>query len=210
MTANTEGTTHAASGKHVDYTGAKLGMWIFLFTELLLFGGMFLLYAVYRSKFTAEFHSAATDLSINAGALNTIILITSSLTMAMSITAMKKADLRLSIKFQVCTIIFGLAFLVVKYFEWSGKISHGIFPGSTELMNRGQGTILFYSLYFVMTGLHALHVIAGLIVLALMLRSSAEGSINGDDFVKLENSGLYWHFVDVIWIYLFPFLYLIT
>jgi cytochrome c oxidase subunit 3 len=210
MTVNTEGTSHVLNEKHVDYTGAKLGMWIFLFTELLLFGGMFLLYAVYRSEFSPEFHSAASELSVIAGAFNTIILITSSLTMAMAITAMKKADVKLSIKLQACTIVFGLAFLAVKYFEWSGKISHGIFPGSAELMNKEQGTILFYSLYFVMTGLHALHVIAGLFLLVLMLRSSAKGGITGNDFVKLENSGLYWHFVDIIWIYLFPLLYLIT
>jgi cytochrome c oxidase subunit 3 len=172
MTLNTEGTTHALNDKHVDYTGAKLGMWIFLFTELLLFGGMFLLYAVYRSEFTAEFHIAASGLSVFAGSLNTIILITSSLTMAMAITAMKKADVKLSIKFQVCTIVFGLAFLIVKYFEWSGKISHGIFPGSAELMNKGQGTILFYSLYFVMTGLHAIHVIAGLLLCSVHVQKA--------------------------------------
>lgn len=196
--------------KHIDYAGSKMGMWIFLFTELLFFGGLFLLYAVYRSQYTHDFHIASTELNRFIGAANTMILITSSLTMALSITAIKNADTKHTIFFQACTIILGLTFLVLKYFEWGAKISHGIYPGSAELLNQGQGKILFYSLYFVMTGLHGIHVIAGVAVLAVMLFFSIKKRIHDRDFIKLENSGLYWHFVDIVWIYLFPLLYLLT
>jgi cytochrome c oxidase subunit 3 len=202
--------TEIVQEKPVDYTGSKMGMWIFLFTELLFFGGLFLLYAVYRSQHTQEFHTAADELNRLIGSVNTIILITSSLTMALSVSAMKRADLQLSRIFQFCTILLGVAFLVVKYFEWSAKIGHGIFPGSPDMLNLEQGAVLFYSLYFVMTGLHGLHVLAGIIVLTLMLVLSARYKIHERDFIKLENAGLYWHLVDIVWIFLFPLLYLIT
>ena len=104
--------------KHVDYTGAKMGMWIFLFTELLFFGGLFLLYAVYRSQYTLEFHAAAAELDRVLGAVNTFILISSSLTMALSIAAVKKAEKRLSIIFQTSTILLGIVFLFIKYYNF--------------------------------------------------------------------------------------------
>jgi cytochrome c oxidase subunit 3 len=194
--------------KHVDYEGAKMGMWIFLFTELLFFGGLFLLYAVYRSQYLEDFHRAADELDLVLGTINTIILITSSLTMALSIAAIKNNEKKQSIRYQALTIILATAFLVIKYFEWSAKIHHGIYPGSADL--KVQGQIIFYSLYFVTTGLHGIHVIAGIIMLGLMMRWSVHDSINSNDFIKLENAGLYWHFVDIVWIYLFPLLYLIT
>jgi cytochrome c oxidase subunit 3 len=196
--------------KHVDYTGAKMGMWIFLFTELIFFGGLFLLYAVYRLQYLEDFHTAAAGLDRLLGAVNTVVLITSSLTMALSIAAMKNNNRRLSIRFQALTIVLGMAFLVIKYFEWSAKIHHGIYPGSPGLLAQPQGQIIFYSLYFVTTGLHGIHIFAGIITLGLMMRWSMQDRINNKDFIKLENSGLYWHFVDIVWIYLFPLFYLIT
>ncbi len=201
--------TDTVNIKHVDYTGSKMGMWIFIFTEILFFGGLFLLYAVYRSEYTQEFHIAASGLDRKIGAVNTVILITSSLTMALSIAALKKSDKRLSIIFQVSTILLGAAFLVIKYFEWSSKINHGIYPGSPELLSQPQGNIIFYSLYFVTTGMHGLHVLIGIIVIASMLILTKQDKINDTDYIKLENTGLYWHFVDIVWIYLFPLLYLI-
>jgi cytochrome c oxidase subunit 3 len=200
---------HALQEKHVDYIGAKMGMWLFLFTELLFFGGLFLLYAVYRSKFPQEFHATSAVLNTSFGAVNTFILITSSLTMALSMTAMKKGELPVSLNCQKVTILLGTAFLVLKYFEWNAKISHGIYPGSDLLQNYGQGEIIFYSLYFVMTGLHGLHVVAGVGVLVVIYVWSGKGKIHSGDFNKLENAGLYWHFVDIVWVYLFPLLYLI-
>jgi len=196
--------------EHLDYTGSKLGMWLFLFTEILLFGGLFLIYSVYRAVHPEEFHAAAKELSTTVGAINTVVLLTSSLTMALAIAALRQGKRNASIIYQSITILFGIAFLVNKYFEWSGHIQQGIYPNSPELLSRGHGEILFYGLYYVMTGLHGLHVIAGLVLIGIMLSFTLKGSVSGDTFGRLENTGLYWHLVDVIWIYLFPLFYLIT
>ncbi|MFC1529772.1 cytochrome c oxidase subunit 3 [Gemmatimonadota bacterium] len=243
--------------EHRDPTGSRLGMWLFLVTELLLFGGIFLLYAVYRSTFPEDFHFAATELDTLIGGINTLILLTSSLTMVLSIAALERNRRREAVIFLVVTIVMGLAFLVIKGFEWGGKIGHGIFPGSAALVDRTPGENIFFGLYFGMTGLHALHVIVGLSVLGWMLKkifrrmsrtvslpapgatrlalSSADGSslwegetservagveitltyhedeeLQEKEVTKLENAGLYWHLVDIIWIFLFPLLYLIT
>lgn len=198
------------SEKHRDYIGSKLGMWLFLFTEILLFGGLFLLYAVYRSMYSTEFHQAAQDLSTTLGAINTLILLTSSLTMALSIAALRRGKRNASVAYQAITVLFGLAFLVNKYFEWSGHIHEGIFPDSPVLLSRSHGEILFYGLYYVMTGLHGIHVVIGMIVIAIMTVFTLRGAVSAENFNKLENAGLYWHLVDVIWIYLFPLFYLIT
>ncbi|MDA8098826.1 MAG: cytochrome c oxidase subunit 3 family protein [Nitrospiraceae bacterium] len=196
--------------EHKDYIGSKLGMWFFLFTEIILFGGLFLLYSVYRSLHHDDFHRAATELSVFIGTVNTVILITSSLTVALAINAIKQ-DRRASAAVLLgVTIALGLLFLVNKYFEWTGHIHEGIYPDSPELLAKSHGTILFYGLYYVMTGLHGIHVIAGMAVLAGVLVMVLRGTVNGKDYVKLENSGLFWHLVDLIWIYLFPLFYLIT
>jgi cytochrome c oxidase subunit 3 len=197
----------ATEEKHLDYAGAKMGMWIFLFTELLFFGGLFLLYAAYRIKYLNEFLDAAGELNITIGTVNTLVLITSSLTMALSISSIKSGRSRQSAVFQSLTVFLGCAFLVLKYVEWGEKFSHGIWPGSPDVT--GQGKIIFHSLYFVMTGLHGLHVLIGIIVFAVTIAMTLHGVITEKDFVKLENAGLYWHFVDIVWIFLFPLLYLI-
>ncbi|HAR45779.1 MAG TPA: cytochrome C oxidase subunit III, partial [Nitrospiraceae bacterium] len=119
---------------HRDYTGAKIGMWLFLFTEILLFGGLFLVYAVYRTKHQADFHTAAAELSVAIGAANTMILLTSSLTMALAIAAIRRSAKTASIVFQSLTILFAVIFLVNKYFEWGAKIGHGLYPNSPELL----------------------------------------------------------------------------
>lgn len=199
-----------ASDKHFDYTGSKLGMWLFLFTEILLFGGLFLVYAVYRAQYAQDFHTAAQGLSTTLGAVNTLILLTSSLTMAMSIVALRQGKKNSSIVYQTATLIFGLAFLVNKYFEWSGHIYEGLYPNSPVLLSRGHGEILFYGLYYVMTGLHGIHVVIGMAALAVILSFTMRGAVSSENFNKLENAGLYWHLVDIIWIYLFPLFYLIT
>jgi len=195
---------------HKDYTGSKLGMWLFLFTEVLLFGGLFLVYSVYRSMYAADFHTAAKGLSTVLGTVNTVILLTSSLTMALAITALQRGNTRQSVLLQAATIALGLVFLVNKYFEWNGHIHEGLYPNAAELLSRSHGQILFYGLYYVMTGLHGLHVVAGLVLIGIMLALTVRRQITGNDHGKLENAGLYWHLVDLIWIYLFPLFYLIT
>lgn len=194
----------------IGYEGAKFGMWFFLITEMLFFGGMFLLYSIYRSKYSHDFHIAALEENLLIGSINTAVLITSSFTMALSITAIRKGNKQLSSWLQAGTMLMGCIFLVNKYFEWSAKISHGIYPGSALLLQRSSGEILFYGLYYVMTGIHALHVIIGIGVIGVMLFFTRKEIINRESFVKLENTGLYWHFVDIIWIYLFPLFYLVT
>jgi cytochrome c oxidase subunit 3 len=201
-------TAEAQSG--IDYTGKKIGMWLFLFTELLFFGGMFLLYSVFRSQYPAEFHSAAQEENLLLGSVNTTILLTSSFTIAVAIAAIRKGNKILSLYMQTATIMFGICFLLIKYFEWSAKISKGIYPDSPALLNRGKGDILFFSLYYVMTGIHGIHVLIGVIAIAIMFVYTRRGVIDRDNFAKLENTGLYWHFVDIVWIYLFPLFYLIT
>jgi cytochrome c oxidase subunit 3 len=199
----------AEAGHHRDDTGSRLGMWLFLFTELILFGGLFIVYAVYRFQHTEEFHLAARELDTFVGTVNTIILLSSSLTVALSINAIRKGKRGLSAALVGVTVVFALAFLVNKFFEWSHKFEHGIYPGSPELLNKTGGEILYFALYFVMTGLHALHVIIGMVLLLVLLTMILRGSINKDSYVRLEAGGLYWHLVDVIWIFLFPLFYLL-
>ena len=192
-----------------DDVASKMGMWLFLITELLLFGGLFLVYAVYRFTFPEQYSLAAMELNTTVGTLNTIILLTSSLTVALSIAALQKKNKFLSIIFLLMTEIFALEFMVNKYFEWSAKISHGIYPGSEELLSRSDGEILFFGLYYTMTGIHGLHVIIGMVLLFIMMILIIKNKITSDNLISLENSGLYWHLVDLIWIFLFPLFYLI-
>jgi cytochrome c oxidase subunit 3 len=193
---------------HKDYEGAKLGMWLFLFTEILLFGGLFILYSIYRSQYTEDFHKGGQALNVVIGVANTIILLTSSLTVALSISAMQRGNKRLSMRLLAVTIVFGFMFLVDKYFEWSHEIHEGLYPNGPELLRRSHGENLFYGLYYCMTGLHGLHVVAGIVVLSVVLAFISRDKITASDFTKLENAGLYWHLVDVIWIFLLPLLYL--
>jgi cytochrome c oxidase subunit 3 len=193
-----------------DNTGAKLGMWLFILSEILLFGGMFILYSAYRYKDPVDFHHASRELEVLLGTFNTIILLTSSLTMAASISALQRGQRKLSMVLVMATMALGLLFLVNKGFEWGTKIEHGIYPNSPTLLTRAKGEILFYGLYYVMTGLHGLHVLVGVCVLCGMLMLIAKDRINQMRFVPLENAGLYWHLVDIIWIFLYPLFYLIT
>ncbi|MGB9771072.1 MAG: cytochrome c oxidase subunit 3 [Candidatus Kapaibacteriota bacterium] len=200
---------HIGDHHHKDPIAAKIGMWLFLFTELLLFGGLFLLYMAYRLQYTKDFVIGGQELNIVLGTINTIILLTSSLTMALSIAAIQRGKKGLSLFYLISTITFGLTFLVIKYFEWTAKFSHGIAPNSPELLSKPNGEIIFYGMYYSMTGLHALHVIIGIIILSFMLFFLLRNKITSKDYIKLENSGLYWHLVDLIWIFLFPLFYLI-
>jgi cytochrome c oxidase subunit 3 len=195
---------------HRDDEASKTGMWLFLFTEMLLFAGLFVVYTVYRYRNATAFHLAAHELSVVVGTVNTIILLISSATIAMSITAIQKKSKKLALALLFITLALGFAFLVNKYFEWGHHIKDNIYPGSAELALRGQGDVLFYGLYFFMTGLHALHIIVGMIFIAVVARLIMKDKIDSGNFALLENSGLYWHLVDLIWIFLFPLFYLIT
>lgn len=192
-----------------DYVGAKFGMWLFLFTEIILFGGLFILYAVYFSQYPEDWAKAGKELNIYFGGGNTIVLVSSSLFMALSITAIQKNEKKKSMWFLIITIACALIFLINKYFEWSAKFHHGIYPDSAFLNSLPPGEIIFFGMYFAMTGLHGIHVILGGGLLLYVLFMIKNDKVNSTDFVLLENAGLYWHIVDLIWIYLFPLFYLI-
>ncbi len=194
---------------HKDYTGAKFGMWLFLFTEVLLFGGLFLLYAVYLARYPQEFISAGSELNVWFGGGNTMVLLTSSLFVAISITALRRGAKALCLRLLSGTIACAAIFMINKYFEWSAKINHGIYPGSAHLKEMQPGEMVFFNLYYLTTGLHGLHVIIGALILVWAMFLIKKDKVNADDWVILENAGLYWHLVDLIWIFVFPLYYLI-
>jgi len=198
------------ASEHRDDTGAKIGMWLFLFTELIFFGGLFLLYSAYRFRHPGEFHKAAMELNLIRGSVNTVILLTSSLTMVLAIVFLRQAKKGASLLALAMTVFLGLLFLINKYFEWSAEIGHGIFPNSPELLARSHGEVLFFGLYYVMTGLHGLHVMIGVLLLTVVMIRVARERITPERYIFLENAGLYWHLIDIIWIYLFPLFYLIA
>ena len=199
-------TGHTA---HRDDEASKIGMWLFLFTEMLLFGGLFLVYTIYRNLNSEAFSTASQELSVAFGYINTVVLLTSSLTVALSISAIRSNNPKKAKMLLWITLIFALIFMINKYFEWSAKINHGLFPGMEHFMSLPPGEGLFFLLYFFMTGLHGLHIIAGSIFIWIVIRQIKKGKIKHDDYILQENAGLYWHLVDIIWIYLFPLFYLI-
>lgn len=194
---------------HKDYAGAKLGMWLFLFTELLLFGGLFLLYAVYLKRYPQEFAVGGKQLNWIMGTANTVILLTSSLFAAMAVTAVQRDQLRRAVMLTGGTILCAAGFMVIKYFEWSAKIGHGIYPGSVLLKGGAPGESVFFSLYFMTTGIHGLHVLIGAALLAWIAVRVKGGAVTGENYILMENGALYWHLVDLVWIFIFPLYYLV-
>lgn len=194
--------------EHYDPEGSKTGMWLFLFTELLLFGGLFLIYAVYRSMDAEPFHHAAAELNRALGSINTVVLLTSSLTMVLSVNALQRGRTGRSLAMLGGTLLLACCFLVIKYFEWSAKYHHGIFPGSEHLHALPKGEGIFFNLYFMMTGLHGIHVVIGMIVMAVIAFRIRAGKVTPQRPGALEYTGLYWHLVDLIWVFLLPLFYL--
>ena len=194
---------------HRDDEGKRMGMWLFLFTEVLLFGGLFIVYAAYRYMNPEDFHTGSMKLDWVVGAINTVVLLASSLTVALSISAIQQGKIKKAKALLWITLAFALAFLINKYFEWGGKIHHGLFPGMEAFSQLTPGESLFFLLYYFMTGLHGLHIIVGGIFILYILRYINNETVTPDNYTLHENAGLYWHLVDVIWIYLFPLFYLI-
>ncbi len=194
---------------HNDETGKKLGMWLFLYTEIILFGGLFVLYAVYLTLYPQAFIDGGKELNRIFGLANTVILLISSFAVAASITAVQKGQKPLALGLLSVTLVCGCIFLVNKYFEWGHKIHIGIYPNSPKLLEGPPGESIFFGLYYVITGLHGVHIVIGMTVLAVAMGFLACGRIRPDRYVLLENAGLYWHLVDLIWIFIFPLFYLI-
>ena len=166
--------------EHIDSDTGKMGMWLFLFTELFLFGGLFIVYAVMRSKYATDFHHAALELNAFVGATNTVVLLVSSMTVAMSLTAIQQKRAGKAIGLIFITLILAGVFMVNKYFEWGHKIGLHLYPGSDVMKTMPHGEIMFFGLYFMMTGLHALHVIIGGILLTIIMFRISSGKINSE------------------------------
>ena len=191
---------------------SSLGMWVFLVTEIMFFGGLFTGYTVYRHAYPEAFADASRRLAVALGAVNTAVLICSSLTMALAVRSAQVGKRRGVIAFLSLTMLLGSAFLVVKGVEYAHKFHDHLVPGATfafEGPHRPHAE-LFFSFYFAMTGLHALHMVIGIGILAALVVLSSRGRFSPDDYAAVENTGLYWHFVDIVWIFLFPLLYLIS
>lgn len=192
---------------------STLGMWIFLVTEIMFFGGLFLAYAIYRREFAGVFALASNTLDVVIGAANTAVLLCSSYTMVLAVRAAQIGSRKALIVFLILTILLGGVFLGVKAYEWNQKFAEHHVPGPTFHLDKTteQGPAqLFFSLYFTMTGLHALHMVVGEGLMLFLLWHAYKGKYTPSYYTPVDVGGLYWHFVDVVWIFLFPLLYLIA
>lgn len=191
---------------------SKLGMWVFLATEVLFFGGLFAAYIIYRIMYPELFKMGAEHLITFAGATNTLVLIASSVSVAFAIRSAMVNKKRNIIICLCITIALAFMFLVIKGYSWFHEFSEGIYPGQfytfTEIAH--PKAHIFFSLYYLMTGLHALHVIVGIGLMLWLLKKAMNHDFGSEYFTPLEITGLYWHFVDLIWIFLFPLFYLIS
>ena len=215
-------SAHSALAHHFDNMeqqreAGNLGMWVFLAQEVMFFGGLFLVYTLYRSTYPEAFAAASNHLNVTLGATNTVVLIVSSLTMALAVYYAQTGVRRAQILFLIVTMILGTTFLVIKgieyydkyrdhlipvagMFQWEGELPHGVAPQHLQM---------FYWIYFAMTGLHALHMIIGLGIMTWLVYHAWRGRFTPEYHAPVEISGLYWHFVDIVWIFLFPLLYLL-
>ena len=207
---------HAALAHHFDSLeqqreSSTLGMWLFLVNEVMFFGGLFAAYIVYRSARPEAFVAGSHELDITLGLINTGVLIGSSLTMALGVRAAQLGKRRQLLGFLAATGILGIVFLGIKAVEYTAKWHHHLIPGPHFHFEGplGDQVQMFFSLYFAMTGMHALHMIVGLGLLVWIFVDSYRGRFSPEYYNPVENFGLYWHFVDIIWIFLFPLLYLI-
>jgi cytochrome c oxidase subunit 3 len=218
-TAHVPGLAHHFVSMEQQKEAGPIGMWLFLLTEIMFFGGLFLAYTVYRAAYPEGFSHGSHLLNVPLGGTNTVVLILSSLTMAMAVYYSQLGNRKRLVFFLTVTLLLGLVFLVIKYFEYKSKIDDHLFPamGLYNPSTTGDHAIplhlqqpvrVFLWIYFMMTGLHALHMIVGVGILSTLIIMSLRGRFTKDYNSPIEISGLYWHFVDIVWIFLFPLLYL--
>jgi cytochrome c oxidase subunit 3 len=195
-----------------QHEASSLGMWVFLATEIMFFGGLFTGYTIYRSLYLLAFEAGSRLLNVGFGAANTAVLICSSFTMALAVQAAQMGRRKTLIAFLLCTMVLGLVFLVIKFFfEWHHEYVEHLVPGINFAYSslHSPHLELFFCFYFFMTGLHALHMVVGVGVLSVLVIMAWRGRFSAERWNPVEMSGLYWHFVDIVWIFLFPLLYLI-
>jgi cytochrome c oxidase subunit III len=205
----------AAHAHHFDdleqqHQASWLGMWVFLATEIMFFGGMFLGYTIYRTAYPQAFADASNHLDVWLGTVNTAVLICSSFTMALAVRAAQLGRAKPAILFLLLTIVLGAVFLAIKFTEYHAKFIEHLVPGGAFVYDeaRAAAAEIFFSFYFAMTGMHALHMLIGVGLLATLIVKTARGRFSADYYTPVELIGLYWHFVDIVWIFLFPLLYL--
>lgn len=217
MANHSTSSSHPAHLQHhfVDsdqqFDSAKFGMWIFLVTEILFFGGLFAAYIVYRAWYPELFTLASEELNTLWGGVNTLVLIGSSLTVAMAIKSAQLNQKKAITINLLITIALACVFMVIKYFEYTHKFEIGIFPGefyTYEGVDHPQANI-FFSLYYMMTGLHGIHVVIGIGLMIWLVLRARKNHFDSEYYTPIEITGLYWHLVDIIWIFLFPLFYLI-
>lgn len=227
---------HHFSSLNHQYDSAKQGVWLFMVTEILMFGGLFVAYLIYKSLYAPIFHVGSSYLDVKMGSINTVVLITSSFTMALGIYFNQKNKPKQAVIALVLTILCALTFMVIKYFEYSHKIHLGLVPGKffnnpefqdkvvdfiksmpienvtpamADLNHMKKIAPLYFGFYFVMTGLHGFHVVIGALLILWVTIKTARGEFGAQYYTPVEGVGLFWHIVDLIWIYLFPLLYLV-
>ena len=188
-----------------------LGMWAFLITEVMFFGGLFLAYLVYRTRYPEVFAQASQELDVMLGGINTIVLLSSSLSVALAVHAAQEGRKQAILNYLWFTMFCGFTFLVIKGFEYAHKFEHHLIPGKNFFFHGSVGdqAQIYFSLYFMMTGIHALHMIIGIGLLAALMWRVKKNHFNTEYYGPIEIFGLYWHFVDIVWIFLYPLLYLI-
>ena len=201
---------HFRDAKH-EFDASMLGVWLFLCTEILMFGGLFVAYAIFNNLYPEAFAEGASHLDWKMGAVNTVILLVSSFTMAMGIYYAQRAENQKCVAMLALTLLCGAGFMVVKYFEYTHKIHIGLVPGDLFSFSGGESShlALYFSLYFCMTGLHGSHVLVGMGLILWVLLRARKNEFSGKYYTPVEGVGLFWHLVDLIWIYLFPLLYLV-
>ena len=201
---------HHFDTAHQEFETAQIGMWVFLAQELLFFSGLFVAYAVFRTLYPEMFLEASHHLSWKMGALNTVFLITSSFTMVMGVRSAQLSKIKQCIQYLVATFVLAGAFMVVKFFEYQEKFHHGFLPSNFFTGEGFHDTLhIFFGIYFVLTGLHGLHVVIGMGLIAWLIIRARRGEFHAQYFTPVEMVGLYWHLVDLVWIFLFPLLYLV-
>jgi cytochrome c oxidase subunit 3 len=205
------GLAHQFDDVEQQRQAGTLGMWVFLATEILFFGGLFAAYTVYRLRFPKEFAVASNELDLTLGFINTLVLICSSFTMATAVYNAQRGNRKWLIFFLAATVILGFVFLGIKAFEYAQKFEHHLVPGPhfSIVGTDPHNAQIFFSLYFAMTGLHALHMIIGAGMMITLIVMAWKGRFSPEYHTPVELGGLYWHFVDIIWIFLFPLLYLL-
>jgi cytochrome c oxidase subunit 3 len=203
---------HFDSAEH-QYATSKQGIWLFLCTEILMFGGLFVGYLIYHSIYPVVFHKGSALLSKPLGAFNTVVLIFSSLTMALAVSYVQSGKRKQATWAMLVTVLCAITFLAVKYFEYSHKFHDGLLPGkfftNSEMLANVKNGAMFFSFYFVMTGLHGVHVVVGAGMIVWVMIKNIRGSVGPEYYTPVEGVGLFWHVVDLVWIYLFPLLYLV-